>query len=90
MTCYGIRSTERSVKTACEKWLRRCYDWTTAARCVDCPTCIASDAWRDREGRFGIGDATVQVHEEIAMEPANRGTRFNMTRGQRKTLEETG
>jgi hypothetical protein len=54
---------------------------------VGCPDCLASDDYKNREGRLGIGDATVQVHEEIAMETQNRGTRFNMTRKQKSLLD---
>ena len=78
MTHYAISATERSVRTACEKWLHRGADYTTAALVTDCPTCIDSDAWAAREGRFGIGDPSAQVHDEIAMHPpeAGTGTRF--------------
>lgn len=76
MTCYAISGTEKSVRTACEKWLRRGADYTTAADRVTCPDCYDSSAWDERQGRFGIGDHTVQVHEEIAMQPQERGSRF--------------
>ena len=87
MTCYGIGSTEQRVKTACGRRIKYSSAWTTAAARVTHDECLASDAWRDREGRFGIGDATVQVPEEIAMQPEQRGTRFNMTRRQKALLD---
>ena len=89
MTCYAISGTEKSVRTACEKWLRRGADYTTAAGRVTCPDCYSSEAWDTREGRFGIGDHTVQVPDEIAMHPVEKGTRFR-TRKQRNTQDETG
>jgi hypothetical protein len=87
VTCYGIGSTAERIKTACGKRIMRASAWTTAAGMVKCPDCRTSDAYKNREGRLGIGDATAQVPEEIAMEPANRGTRFNMTRQQKSLLD---
>lgn len=87
MTCYGIGSTEKSVKTACGKWLRRGSEhWTTAARVVKCPLCLNSDSWILREGRFGVGDSEVQVEADIAMRPEHRELRNTMTRRQKKAL----
>ena len=83
MICYGIGSTEQRVKTACGKRIKRTSAWTTAAGRVNCPDCLASDAYKNLEGRFGIGDPTVQVPDEPAMHPVDRGSRFK-TRKQRK------
>ena len=87
MICYGIGSTEERVKTACKRRIKYGSAWTTAAARVDCERCLASDAWKNREGRFGIGEPDTQVHEELAMEPQYRGTRFNMTRRQKSLLD---
>jgi len=78
VTHYAVSATERSVRTGCEKWLRRGADYTTAALVTDCPGCIDSEGWANREGRLGIGDPDAQVHDEIAMHPpeAGAGTRF--------------
>ena len=76
MIHYGIGHTAQRVKTACGKRIKFTTPWTTAAAMVNCPDCLASQAWFYREGRYGIGDPTVQVHEEIAMEPQPRGSRF--------------
>lgn len=84
---YGIGSTAQRVKTACNKRIKRTTPWTTAALRVKCPECLASDAWKNLAGRFGIGEPEVQVHEEIAMQPEHRGTRFNMTRKQKSLLD---
>ena len=74
MTCYAIGATKERVKTACGR--RVMHSWTTAALRADCPSCIDSSAWESREGRFGIGDPTAPVHDEIAMHPHDIGTRF--------------
>lgn len=76
MIHYGIGSTAKKVRTACGKRIKRTTPWTTAADMVKCPDCLASDAWATREGRFGIGDHTVQVPDEVAMHPQPRGSRF--------------
>jgi len=76
VTCYAISATEKSIRTGCKKWLRRGADYTTAALRVTCWPCIDSDAWQNRDGRFGIGDPTAPVHDEIAMHPQERGSRF--------------
>lgn len=76
MIHYGIGQTAQRVKTACGKRIKRTTPWTTGALRVTCRGCLASDAWFNREGRFGIGEPDVQVHEEIAMEPQPRGSRF--------------
>ena len=73
---YGIGQTAQRVKTACGKRIMNKSAWTTAALRVDCRKCRQSDAWKNREGRYGIGEPDVQVHEEIAMEPQERGSRF--------------
>ncbi len=86
--CYGIGSTAQRVKTACGKRIKYTTPWTTAAGRVTHPDCLASDAWATREGRFGIGDATVQVPDEIAMHPVEKGTRFR-TRKQKQPSNPT-
>jgi len=84
--CYGIGSTEQRVKTACGKRINRTAAWTTAAGRVRCPACIFSDAYKNLEGRFGIGDHTVQVPDEIAMHPVEKGTRFRTRKQNQKSL----
>ena len=76
MIHYGIGSTEQRVKTACGKRIKRTSAWTTAALRVTCQMCLDSPGWYFREGRHGIGDHTVQVPDEIAMHPVEKGTRF--------------
>lgn len=83
---YGIGQTAQRVKTACGKRIKYTTPWTTAALRVTCPDCLASDAFKNREGRFGIGEPEVQVHEEIAMEPEHRELRTRMTRRKQKSL----
>lgn len=87
MTCYAIGSTEQRVITACGKRIKRTSAWTTAAKRVDHDECLSSDAYHNREGRFGIGDSDIQVPEEISMRPESRASRFNMTRRQKALLD---
>lgn len=84
---YGIGHTAQRVKTGCGKRIKYTTPWTTAAARVKCPDCLDSLAWINLEGRFGIGEPDVQVHDEIAMEPQPRGSRFK-TRRQQKASEE--
>ena len=56
MLCYATFGTPLSVLTACDQIVSRNGHWTTAAAAADCTDCLASDAWKNRDGRHGVGD----------------------------------